>query len=452
MTAAAIERLRVPPQSIEAEQSVLGGLLVDNQAFDSAADLLSEADFYSYDHRLIYAATRRIIAAGKPADVVTVYQHLQANGQDERSGGLTYLNALAQSVPSAANLRRYAEIVRDRSVLRQLIRLADEVAAAAYGNGADAGRIIDGGITQLMALQQGAAQAEPRLLAEILPEVVDEINAHAEGHTNALPTGLRRLDDITCGGMRPGELWVIGARPSMGKTAISLTLSRLMAGGRAVLVLTQEDSERSTAMRHIAAAGRVNLSALRDPARAPSDMWGKLLGACDELQTLRMYIDDQASLTLADVRRKVQQVRRRDAGLRVVVVDYLQLMDGEGDNRSQELGALANGLKRMAKEFGLTVLLLSQLNREADKRNGVPQMGDLRESGDIEGAADVVALLHREFRRTGKPHQKHWAQLHVAKQKNGPTDTISLYFDGETQRFSDWDGPPPREGDEYGPE
>lgn len=438
-----VEHLRVPPHSTEAEESVIGCVLQDNAQFEPVSALLSPEHFYRPDHRAVWGTIERLIRGGQPADVLTVY--------DAGGHSLKDVNALAQCVPSARNAPAYARIVADRWRERKVIAVCDELASAAFQGGRDTTALIDKSISQLLALQQGALVSEPRLIAELLPGVIDQINDRAEGITDAVPTGLHDVDKLTSGGMRAGELWVIGARPSMGKSAVSLTVSRNISASHAVLILTLEDSANSVVLRHIAAAGRVNLSHLRNPSKTSNTTWSGLAEGVDALSSLRLYIDDQGSLALADVRRKIQQVMRRDSGLRVVVVDYLQLMAEEGDNRNIGLGRIANGLKAAAKEFGITIVLLSQLNREADKRNGVPQMADLRDSGDIEGAADVIGLLHREFRRKPEPHLKHWAQLHVAKHKNGPTDTVSLWFDGETQRFADWDGPlVPRPGDERG--
>lgn len=444
---AALATLRVPPHSVEAEQSLLGGLLLDNRAWDRVAELVSARDFYRLEHRLIFGAIAALLATSKPADAVTVHEQLKSIGTSDDAGGIAYLVELCNSLPSASQARAYADIVRQRSRARRLIGLCDDVVGQAFKAGGDVNALIDSAVTQLMALQGGMADAEPQLIEALLPPFIDALNDRFEGRgdANTVATGLHDLDRLTSGGMRAGELWVIGARPSMGKTALTLTLSRNAGDAHAVLVCTQEDSASSVVMRQVAAVGRVNLSHLRRPTTdSPQSMWTGVTAAVDALGKLRLYIDDTPGLTLMDVRRKVQQVRRRDVELRVVIVDYLQLMEGEGDNRNLELGRIANGLKKLAKEFGITVVLLSQLNREADKRSGVPQMADLRDSGDIEGAADVIGLLHREIRK--KPHEthlKHWAQLHVAKHKNGPTDTLNLWFEGETQRFENWEGPTP---------
>lgn len=443
-----VATLRVPPHSVEAEQSLIGGLLIDNGAWERVGDLVVERDFYRFEHRTIFGALRQLIVAGKAADAITVHEQLQRVAGDKRledCGGMAYINALAQSVPGASNARAYATIVRERSRARALIGLCDEMASRAFQDAGQVDGLIDRSITSLLALQNGAVQQEPICLSELLPEFLDGLTQRYEagGDAGTIATGLHDVDRLTSGGMRAGELWVIGARPSMGKTALTLTVSRNTSAGHAVLLLTQEDSAQSMVMRQVAAEGRVNLSNLRAPRQAPNEMWSGVTDAVDRLKDRRLYIDDQPGLTLADVRRKVQQVRRRDPELRVVIVDYLQLMEGEGDNRNLELGRIANGLKKAAKEFGITVVLCSQLNREADKLSGPPLLHHLRDSGDIEGAADVIGLLYRRFRVKPEPSIKYWAQLHVAKHKNGPTDTLDLWFDGETQRFENWQGPSP---------
>ncbi len=436
----------MPPHSVEAEQSVLGGLLLDNSAWDRVGGVLADRDFYRYEHRLIYAGIGALINAGKPADVITVAEQLQRKDKAEECGGLVYLNALAQSVPSASNIGAYARIVHERALLRALATIASDLADQAMQGQTAVEAIIDAAIMRLLAMQERERSSEPKALEELVPAFVDALNDRAEGKNDGIATGLRALDRLASGGGRSGELWVIGARPSMGKTAMVLHLGRHVGERFGVLMMTQEDSNQSLLARHVAAAGRVNLSNIRNPQGAPDAMWSGVSEAIDRLSKLRLYFDDQAGLTLMDVRRKIQQVKRRDPDLRLVIVDYLQLMEGQGDNRNQMLGQISNGLKKAAKEFGTWIVLLSQLNREADKRSGVPQMADLRDSGDIEGAADVIGLLYREWRRKPTEENKHWAQLHIAKHKNGPTDTLNLWFDGETQCFGDWDGPAPRAG------
>lgn len=429
----------VPPHSDLAEQSLLGGVLLDNAAFDAAGAVVRPEDFYDPQHRGIWATVMTLVLANRPADVVTVHER---GGHD-----LMYLEALVNSVPSARHAAVYAGIVRRNAVLRELMRIGSalaEDAMRAQDDGVHA--LIDAAVTSLLALQGLQQQGEPQSIDALLPPFVDQLEDLAAGRNPAISTGFADLDRLTTGGGRPGELWVIGARPSMGKTALVLQLGRTVGHDHGVLMLTQEDSNTSLLARHVAAAGRINLSRVRSPRSDDHEAWSSISDGVEQLVALRISLDDQTGLSIGDVRRKVQQVKKRDAGLALVIVDYLQLMEGDGDNRNQILGQIANGMKRLAKELSVWCVLLSQLNREADKRLGPPQMADLRDSGDIEGAADLIGLLHREWRRKPTEENKHWAQLHVAKNKNGPTDTVDLWFDGETQRFGNWSGMRPRGG------
>jgi len=430
------------PHSDEAEHAVLGALLIDNQAFEAVGAVLKPEHFYRADHRAIYETISELLTAGKLADLVTVHE----KGHHD----MVYLNQLMSSVVSSRAAQRHSELLVERWRERELMRLgstlADEILRGAHdakGKPQPVDQVIDQMITKLMALNAVAERNEPRDISELVVGFVDDLSARYDGKIETIQTGLKDLDHCTAGGGRPGELWVIGARPSMGKTGMVLTLSRNVGRKHQVLMLTQEDSLNSLTARHVAAAGRVNLADLRNPRKAPQSMWEGVTEGVDALGKLRIAMDDQAALSIMDVRRKIQQVKRRHKELSLVVIDYLQLMEGDGDNRNQELGKIANGLKRAAKEFGVWIILLSQMNREADKRSGPPQMSDLRDSGDIEGAADLIGLLHREHRRNPTEANKFHAELHVVKHKNGPTDTLNFTFDGAHQRFTDWDGPPP---------
>jgi len=429
-----------PPHSVEAEQSVLGALLMDNAAFDEVGTRLRPTDFYLAEHSTIYSTIVGLLTANKLADVVTVY--------DRMRGDLAYLNALAQSVPSASAARAYADIVRERSMRRQAMRIARQLlddAARGTDQSAPLSQVLGDATTALLSLaQSGTAAREPVELDRVLVAFIDDLQARAAGEVRTLPMGLVDLDHVTAGGGRRGELWVVGARPSMGKTAFVLQLCRSLGVDYQVLLLSQEDSLLSAAARLVAAAGGVNLADIRNPMKASASLWEGVSNGLDALMPLHLALDDQTGLVLADVRRKAQQVRRRSGRLDVLIVDYLQLMDDGGENRSIGLGRIANGLKRLAKELDVWVVLLSQLKREADERNGPPQMGDLRDSGDIEGAADTIGLLYREYMRKPTDENQHWAEMHLCKQKNGPTATINLFFDGAYQRFGDWVGLAPR--------
>lgn len=435
--------LRVPPHSIEAEQAVLGALLLDNAAWDRVGDLLEVIDFYRADHGVVFSAIGRLVVACRPADVLTVHEALRAEGKGDLVT-MGYLNDMACSVPSAASARHYAEIVRQRSMCRRVISAADMLVGGVYSStrlDGDLPGLVDRAVVELLALLQSGSDGrkEPQQLGDLMGAWIDALQDRASGISTAVPTGLAALDRLMAGGLWPGDLIVIGARPSMGKSALSLTIARNVARWHGpVAVLSMEDSAQMLVSRQVAAAGRINLADLRNPAKAPDSMWGAVAAAADELKDLPLYVDDDACLALADVRRKALQVKQKAGGkLSLVIIDYLQLMEDEGETRASVLAGISRGLKRLAKELGVPVVLLSQLSREADKVPGPPRLDHLRESGAIEEAADVVGLLWREARRNPKPDNKHKAQLELAKHKNGATDTVHLWFDGATQRFAD---------------
>ena len=427
--------LAVPPHSDEAEQSVLGALLLDNAVFGALAGVLAAGDFYDATHGAIFGTISALVAQHRPADVITVFE---AGGHE-----LAYLNDLAQCVPSARHAEHYARIVREHAMRRAVMRLAGRLRDDATAALMPVPELIEAGLGALLELQGGSRNDEPQPLREVTLRAIDDLQARADGATDCIETGLADLDALTAGGARPGELWVLGARPSMGKSAFVLSLARHVGQAKRVLLLSMEDSAQTAAQRMLAAAGGVNLADIRQPQRAPESMWEGVARASDELAGLSVWIDDQPALTVADVRRKMQQVQARHGRLDLVVVDFLQQMDGDGENRNRQLGQIAYGLQALGKQSGAWIMLLSQLSREADKRSGPPQMSDLRDSGDIEAAARWIGLLHREWMRKPTPGNKHWAQLHVCKQSNGPTDTINLWFDGAMQRFGNWDGPAP---------
>jgi replicative DNA helicase len=443
--------LRVPPHSLQAEQGLIGGLLCDNSVLDKLPPM-ADGDFYTWEHKAIWGAASALVTAGRPADVLTVAEVLRQRGQaiggsvDEpadsaEAAGQTraYLQALLESVPNAAHATEYARLVLESSRRRRVIAAAEALSAQAWGKGqVDTDAMIDRAVTELLRLQDGQGGYEPQDLQPLSLAFIDALERRASGETDAMPTGLRALDRLTAEGGRRGEVWVVGARPSNGKTAFSLSLCRSVARRNRVLMLTQEDSLQMLTARHVAAAGGVNLADIRNPKHAPDAMWSGVTEGIELLQPLQVSMCDQPSLTLGDVRRHVQHVKRKHRDCAMVVIDYLQLMTGEGDNRNQSLGALANGLKQLAKELNTWVVLLSQLNREADKRTGPPQMGDLRDSGDIEGAADLIMLLRRPYLLSRKEADKPLLEAHVCKHKNGATDSLKFCFDGARQRISDW--------------
>ena len=417
------------PYSQEAEQSVLGAILLDNAALDRVSQIVGTESFHVPEHRAIFRTVVQLVGDGQVADVITVFER----GQHD----LAYLNALVTSVPSAAHAHRWAGIVRERALERALIREATAVIESATAAEVGIEAKVDQAQARFAKLAQQRARREPVQLAEAALSFMDHLTDLVEGRDRVIPTGLRGLDKLTAGGLRPGDLWVIGARPSMGKTALSLTMARNMGHRFGTLFLSQEMPVMQLTARHVAALGAVNLADLRQPKDAPDSMWDSVSEAVQRLKSLNVVMDDQGALTLLDVRRKVMSAKRVH-GCDAVFVDYLQLMAGDGENRNQELDRISNGLKALAMEFEVGVVLLSQLSRKADERSGPPVMADLRDSGAIEAAADLIGMLHRDFVRNPTAENKHHAQLEVVKQRAGPPGTAHLWFNGEHQQLGDW--------------
>jgi replicative DNA helicase len=423
---------------VEAEQSVLGGLLLDNRAWDRADDLLTDADFYRPEHRLIYAAMAGMINTNKPADVITVFEHLQGLGQAQDCGGLAYLNALAQSVPSAANMRRYAEIVCERAVLRALIGVADEAATAAFNpQGRSAADILGDLGAAVGKLDRRQFRNAPRLMADIALGRLDYYTALEEGTAIAgWPTHIPRLDAALNGGLRAGGLYVLAARPAVGKTSFAQHLAQALAASELpTLFCSMEMGEAEIADRGVASTGRLSYSALQTGRMSKED-WSRAADAMEGLARLPIYVDDQPALTLRDVRFKARSIK----GLKVLVIDYLQLMTGTGQkrdtNRNAEIEEISRGLKALAKELGIAVLALSQLNRAVEQRAVKrPTLSDLRDSGAIEQDADVVMFLWpvRELSSEGRKI----VGLGIDKNRQGRTDEFGLDFFGDTQRWGE---------------
>ena len=448
MTDCDVAQLRVPPHSIEAESSVLGGLLLDNGAWDRCGDLLVDSDFYRHEHKLIYAAIGTLVNASKPADVVTVFEHLQRAGKADDAGGLLYLNQLAQYVPSASNIRRYAELVRERSILRKLISVSDEIATSAFdpqGNSVDS--ILDCAAQRVMSIQLDSPRDEWVSAVEAMVEHTAVLEDRAEGKVRSWPTGVAALDDYLEGGLRPGALVVIGARPSHGKTALGMTIGLHMAAERAVALLSMEMPHRDVRDRMTAMLGRVSLSSVIRPNRGDGLDWSRVTDVVDRAKSLRYFASDQSGLNINQVRSKARSLKRHH-GLDVLTVDYLGLMAGldSKQSRAYQIEEITKGLKALAKELDIVVIALAQLNREIEKRvNRRPMLSDFRDSGSIEQDADIVLGLHREA--IDKPdlngEWKTYAELAVLKNRQGCTGTVGLHYDGQQTRFSGWRGPAP---------
>ena len=434
-----VARLRVPPQSIEAEQSVLGGLLLDNSAWDRAGDLLTDSDFYRFEHRLIYAAIGSLVNATKPADVITVFEQLQTLGKAEECGGLVYLNALAQSVPSAANLRRYAEIVRERAILRKLIAASDEIATTAFNpQGRQVAQILDEAEGMIFKIGEEGSRARQGLqsMDALIVQLIDRVNElHENGaeEVTGVRTGFYDLDKYTAG-LQPGDLVVLAARPSMGKTAFALNIAEHVAvnEGLPVVIFSMEMGASQLALRMVGSLGRIDQQHLRTGALR-DDEWSRLTEAVDRLGKVSVFIDESPALNPSELRARARRQARQCGKLGLIVVDYLQLMSGTStsdENRATVIGEISRGLKALAKELQCPVLALSQLNRSVESRNDKrPMMSDLRESGAIEQDADVIMFIYRdEYYTKDACKEPGIAEIIIGKQRNGPTGTVRLTF------------------------
>lgn len=416
--------------SIEAEQSILGSLLVDNTAWDRVADLLKAEDFSRREHRAIFEALGRLINTMKPADVVTVLEELRRTGEEE-DGSLGYLNELASSVPSSRNVRRYGEIVRERSILRGMVAKADQVHEIAAGE-----QTLSEKTDAIAALFSGVdamnSRKGPQSMSDVMVKVIDGINEVAEGRGVVWSTGIQDLDRMTGGGLRPGDLMYLAARPSVGKTSLSLQITKAIAELYSVpaLVLSQEMLAEALGRRSLSSAARVSLGHIKT-AKLSDDEWGRLAEGVDKLGRLPMWIDDEAALKPAAIRAKARSVK----GVKLIVLDYLQLSEGDGDTRSQQVGSVSRALKALAKELGAAVIALSQLNRAVDARPGRrPQMSDLRDSGEIEQDADVIAFLWHlgsDDAAQIKP-----IGLDIAKNRDGERGATVLNLHGATQTWT----------------
>lgn len=433
-----VNRLRVPPNSVEAEQSVLGGLLIDNLAWQAVGDLLKASDFYQHEHAQIFAAIGRQLEAQKPADVITIFEDMRHVRGAEEFGGLAYLNSLAQCVPSATNIRRYAEIVREHSLERRLISIVGDALDTAWGDGSVADKIdrIQGGIS---ALDLHRIRRGPQHMRELAASRLDYYSDLADGRIQpGWSTGNRRLDEVL-NGLAAGGLYILGARPKVGKTAFGLSIAQHCAeNGLPTLILQMEMPAAQVFDRSVVQAGRVNHSSLMR-GKLDHDGWGRLVQGVDRVKAMPVYIDDEPELTISQVRAKARQVK----GLKVLVVDYLQLCGGSGDdnskfrqapNRNADIERFSRGLKALAKTDGIAVIALSQLNRSVETRQSKrPMLSDLRDSGSIEQDADAVIFMWpvRDLPDQGRKV----IGMSVEANRHGPTTAFAMEFDGAHQTW-----------------
>ena len=440
--------LRVPPHSVEAEQSVLGGLLLDNTAWEKIADLVGEGDFYRHDHRLIWRAVSKLIDTGRPADVITVSERLESTGELTDIGGLSYLATLAQNTPSAANIRRYGEIVRERSVMRQLVTVGTEIVESAFRPmGRDAAQLLDEAEGKVFRIAESTAKNEQgfQAMPEILSEVTEKIDMlysrENPDEVTGLPTGFLDLDEKTSG-LQPGDLIIVAGRPSMGKTAFSMNLAEnvAIATNLPVAVFSMEMPAAQLATRMIGSVGRLDQHKLRT-GRFDDEDWQKFSHALGVLAETKVHIDETPGLTALELRARARRLARQYGGkLGLIVIDYMQLMSGSSggreQNRTAEISEISRSLKSLARELSVPVIALSQLNRSVEQRpNKRPMMSDLRESGAIEQDADLIIFMYRDEYYNPDSPDKGTAEVINGKHRNGPTGVVKLAFIGQFSRF-----------------
>jgi replicative DNA helicase len=437
----------VPPHSTEAEQAVLGGLMLDAAAWDSVADVVTEQDFYRPDHQLIFGAIASLAGESKPCDVVTVSQHLERTGRLDSAGGLAYLSSIARDTPSAANVRAYADIVRERSLMRQLVRAGTDIATAVFHNDGESAReLVDRAEQRVFEIAEGSFRRREGAIPvrQLLPGVIDQID---EWHNNpdklrGLPTGFTDFDKLT-GGLRPGDLVIVAGRPSMGKTTLAVNMAEYAAvhpGTRAsVAIFSMEMPSDQVITRMLASVGGVPLNSLRSGKISDED-WVRITGATSQLSEAKIFVDETPALTPTELRARARRVKR-EHGLSLVVVDYLQLMQvpGTQENRATEIAEISRGLKALAKELQVPVIALSQLNRGVEQRTEKkPVMSDLRESGAIEQDSDMILLIYREEVYDKNTTKKGVAEIDLAKHRNGEIGTFLLTFQGQYTRFTNY--------------
>ena len=441
--------LRVPPHSIDAEQSVLGGLLIDNGAFDKIGDVVTEGDFYRDDHRRIFRHISRLIEKSKPADVVTVDEAIKVSDDKDKTGGMTYLAALAGNTPSAHNVRRYAEIVRECAILRKLIEVSTEIADGALNRmGREVAQLLDEAESKIFQIAEAGARTRQGFMEiqPLLTQVMERIDLlyHKDNPSDitGVPTGYRDLDRETSG-LQQGDLIIIAGRPSMGKTALALNMAEHVAveNKLPVAIFSMEMSGAQLAMRMLGSIGRLDQHKLRT-GRLSDDDWNRLTNAVGKLHDAPILVDESGALNALELRARARRLHRQYGALGLIVVDYLQLMQAtsEGENRATEISEISRSLKALAKELKVPVVALSQLSRAVEQRTGPkrPIMSDLRESGAIEQDADLILAIYREEVYTPDTPEKGMAEIIILKQRNGPIGTVKLTFLGEYTRFENY--------------
>jgi len=446
-----VESLKVPPQSIQAEQSVLGGLMLDNQTWDSVADKVIAEDFYRKDHRLIFTTIELLAEKQDPFDVITLSESLDGIGELQNVGGLAYLGTLAKDTPSAANIVAYANIVRDRSVLRQLIHIGTEISDSAFNTeGRDTSELLEQAerdVFKIAEQRQRGQEGGFKSIKNLLATAVDKIETlyEQEGSITGESSGFNDFDDLTSG-LQPADLIIVAGRPSMGKTTIAMNMAENVAisSGKPVAVFSMEMPGDSLAMRMMSSLGRIDQNKVRT-GKLDDDEWPRLTSAINMLAETKLFIDDTPALTPTEVRARSRRLVREHGPLGLIVLDYLQLMQSpsSGESRVQQISDISRGLKALAKELNVPVVALSQLNRNLEQRpNKRPVMSDLRESGAIEQDADLIVFVYRDEVYNEDSPDKGTAEIIIGKQRNGPLGTVRLTFLGQFTKFENFAGDP----------
>ena len=442
-----LDQIKLPPHSVEAEQSVLGGLLLEAGALDKIVDLITDGDFYRHEHRLIYRQIVRLSELAKPVDVITVAEALEIAGELDKVGGLPYLGSLAQNVPSAANVRRYGEIVRERSIMRKLVEAGTDIASSAYNStGRDAAQLLDEAESKVFEIAEAGSRgkqgfiAMPPLLTQVVERIETLYGRDNNSDVTGTATGFADLDRMTSG-LQAGELIIVAGRPSMGKTAFSINIAENVALDTKlpVAIFSMEMGASQLAMRMLGSVGKLNQHDLRT-GRLQDDDWGRLTFALGKLNDAPIFIDESAALSALELRARSRRLHRQNNGLGLIVVDYLQLMSSNAgkasENRATEISEISRSLKALAKELHVPVIALSQLNRSLEQRpNKRPVMSDLRESGAIEQDADLILFIYRDEVYNSDSPDKGKAEIIIGKQRNGPIGKVDLAFRGEYTRF-----------------
>ncbi len=441
--------LKIPPHSIEAEQSVLGGLMLDNNAWDQVLDLVAEEDFYRHDHRMIFAAIAVLAGRNDPCDVITLSEQLDKMKELEGVGGLSQLGMLAKNTPSAANIRAYAEIVREKSVLRQLIDVGTTIANSGYQpDGRNSSELLDLAESLVFKIAEQGSKSKQGFqdINELLVKAVDKIDTlyNSDSPITGITTGFVDFDKQTSG-MQPSDLIIVAGRPSMGKTTFSMNIAENAAlkTKKPVAIFSMEMPGEQLVMRMLSSFGRIDQTRLRSGNLEDED-WPRLTSAVSLLQQTQIFIDDTPSLSPNDLRARSRRLVREHGDLALIVIDYLQLMQvpGSKENRTAEISEISRSLKALAKELNVPVVALSQLNRSLESRpNKRPINSDLRESGAIEQDADVIVFIYRDEVYNEDSPDKGVAEIIIGKQRNGPIGTTRLTFLGKYTKFENYAGP-----------